>query len=100
MSTTEFLPDSTCPFEFSPRGIALTASSGEVPAQPMHVGPSTDIAVTSESYQFIKTTTCGRQVAALDFEPSCFNNRLGLQDSIHRVSGHSCSPSFKVLSAS
>ena len=50
MSTTEFLPDPTCSSEFSPRSIALAANSGEVSAQPMHVGPSTDIAVTNESY--------------------------------------------------
>ena len=82
MSTTEFLPDPTCPSEFSPRSIAFTANSGEVSAQPMHVSPSTDIAVTNEGRQSIKTTSCGRQVAALDFEPSGLNNPLGLQDSI------------------
>ena len=82
MSAAEFLPDPTRPFEFSLRSIALSANSGEVSAQPMHVSPSTDIAVTNEGCQSIKTTTRGRQVAALDLEPCCLDNPLGLQDSI------------------
>ena len=82
MSAAEFLPDPTCPCEFSPRSVALAANSGEVSTQPMHVSPSTDIAVTNKGRQSIKATTCGRQVAALDFQPSCLNNPLGLQNSV------------------
>ena len=71
----------------------------EVPAQPMHVSPSTDIAVTRERHQLIKTTTCGRRyVAALDLEPSCFNNPFGLQNSRHHVSERSLLPRAGPLS--